>query len=188
MMIGFRWPAARRARTVEMPSSSGISMSMVTRSGASCSTLPSARRPLAATPTTSMAGSAPSAWVTRRRTTTESSTTSTRTVIGAASSRAWVWWGWSLGAARSSVGEARAELAQLVGQPVGLGEGASDLLDGHARHAAGGGEPRHGAGALPGAGGGLLDRAGHLVGRRGLLLDRRGDRALVGVDRGDDRR
>jgi hypothetical protein len=78
MMIGRVEPPRRSVRTASMPSITGISMSIVTRSGASCSTLVWAICPLAAVPTTSIAESAARASDTRRRTTTESSTTSTR--------------------------------------------------------------------------------------------------------------
>jgi hypothetical protein len=78
MMIGTRLRRARMARTASMPFISGISMSIVTRSGLSCSSLPTAMRPLTAVPTTSIAGSSESTSVTILRTTTESSTTNTR--------------------------------------------------------------------------------------------------------------
>ena len=77
MMIGTRLRAARIARTASMPFISGISMSMVTRSGLSCSSFATATLPFTAVPTTSMSGSADSTSVTILRTTTESSTTIT---------------------------------------------------------------------------------------------------------------
>jgi hypothetical protein len=61
-----------------MPFISGISMSIVIRSGLSCSSLATAALPLTAVPTTSMPGSSESTSVTIFRTTTESSTTITR--------------------------------------------------------------------------------------------------------------
>src|SRR5215212_2094271 len=78
MMTGSRLPLARMARTAAMPSISGISMSMVSRSGASWASLVSASLPLGAVPTTSMPGSPDRTSLTSRRMTTESSTTSTR--------------------------------------------------------------------------------------------------------------
>ncbi len=78
MMIGVRRPSARMAATVAMPSISGISMSIVIRSGRSWSSLARATLPLTAVPTTSMAGSPASTSVTILRTTIESSTTITR--------------------------------------------------------------------------------------------------------------
>jgi len=80
-MIGTREPDVRRARTASMPFMSGISTSMVTTSGFSCSTRARARRPSDAVPTTSTRGSAARASVTSRRTTTESSTTRTRIAV-----------------------------------------------------------------------------------------------------------
>ena len=61
-----------------MPFISGISMSMVMRSGLSWSSFARAILPLTAVPTTSMSVSADSTSVTILRTTTESSTTITR--------------------------------------------------------------------------------------------------------------
>jgi hypothetical protein len=86
MMIGMVCRARRNARTASMPFISGISMSIVTRSGASWSTFASAMRPLDAKPTTSMSGSRESESVTSRRMTTESSTTSTRILVTGPSS------------------------------------------------------------------------------------------------------
>ena len=77
MMIGTRLRLARMARTASMPFISGISMSMVTSSGLSCSSLATAILPFTAVPTTSMSGSAERTSVTILRTTTESSTTIT---------------------------------------------------------------------------------------------------------------
>src|SRR3954451_1807690 len=82
MTMGTRlcsWPPcpARIARTASMPFISGISMSMVTRSGRSWESLPTAILPFTAVPTTSMSGSADNTSVTILRTTTESSTTIT---------------------------------------------------------------------------------------------------------------
>src|SRR4051812_1714652 len=77
MTMGTRLRVALIARTASMPFISGISMSIVIRSGLSWSSLPTAILPFTAVPTTSMSGSADNTSVTILRTTTESSTTIT---------------------------------------------------------------------------------------------------------------
>jgi hypothetical protein len=78
MITGNDRSVARIARSVSMPSISGISTSSVTMSGFSVSILFRAIAPFAAMPTTSRSGSSSMTVVSSLRTTTASSTTSTR--------------------------------------------------------------------------------------------------------------